>query len=233
MSVLINCHIPKTGGTSIASLLRQAYGSRHIDLYYPPPCLPLDVKYYPQLRRYWGIAKSLSSHQLRYFPPENFWPDAKFIVFFRDPLELVISAYQHLIRGAPHFEHASQQPDCLKSIEAFASQISQCDTQTRFLAGCPPDMEMSSRHLDLALGQLERYDYIGLTERYEESTSIIAKDYPEFSGINVHENRNPLRGTRRYRDELTSSQIAFIEQHNKFDIVLYARVLDLFEDRLR
>ena len=235
MSTIINAHIPKTGGTSFAKVLKNTYGHHHLDLYYPPPFENLLEKYYYLLPYYWRYhARSISSHNIRYYPPERFWPEARFVIFLRNPIERSVSSYLHAKRRAPHMKYGNLVPDYCESLHTWFSVDNEINTMTRFLNTLNGGGHRDKKDFEDALKQLEQYHYIGITERFAESVALIRQDVPELSAqigyYNTNPNKKPDTG---YAEQLSDAELSVVKKHNHLDIDLYNAAVEMFDARYR
>lgn len=234
MSVVVNFHVPKTGGTTMARKLRAMNGRHHLDLYYPPPMSFLDRRHYPDLRLHWGaLVKTISSHNLPYHPPEEFWPGARFIVILRDPLEKMVSAFHHVTRGAPHMTFMKDVPAEWRDLESFITcHEGRLFKMTRYLAACEPQPN-PSKYLDIALDNLKKYHGIGLTERYQDTLKLFSRIIPGLTVDDVRHNQNEDKPEREnYRSALSDRMIRLVESACEEDYVLYREAQRLFEEQL-
>jgi hypothetical protein len=225
--MLFNFHIPKTGGTAMATLLQASHGAQHVQLYYQPPFPFLPYAECKKLRSFYGNAKSLSSHNVRRFDAENFWPGAQFLVVLREPVERLCSAFFHLQRLAPHIKYGRPLP---ASIEDFIrNQTEEHNVMVRFRCGLIPGDEVLPKHLDEALAELEKYDLLGLTEDMPETIRRLKVMVPTVAEHLSRENINPHReADATYRSKLPGAVVRLIEQHNSLDIELYQYAHQLF-----
>lgn len=232
MSVIINFHLPKTGGTTMGLKLREVYGPRHVDLYYPPPMGFLDRRHYPDLRLHWGTFKSISSHNLPYHPPEEFWPGARFAIILREPLERVVSAFHHVNRRAQHMNFMKHVPDEWADLKSFLlSKEGRKFRMTPYLAGFLG--EITPKMVDLAATTLNKYDIVGLTERYVDTLAVFSQYVPEISANDVRHNDNSDKSQdQQYRHTLSDELVALIEKELAPDYELYHEGLRIFETRM-
>jgi hypothetical protein len=127
-------------------------------------------------------------------------PDDKTFVFFRDPVERVISQYHHQCRkenvapGVSVLEWASESP-------------MRANVQSRIVKG-----------LDLDKA------FVGITERYEESVSRLNDRWPHLRLEIVEANVNPDK-TIRAHYALEPEVRAELERLNADDSALYERAL--------
>jgi Galactose-3-O-sulfotransferase len=152
-------HIPKAGGSTLSTILRRSFLSRHCDLKLR------DGFYYPvltaaALRRahwiYWRLESIAGHYVAPHVDLESYWPDVRYYTFLRDPVRRCISEYQRAI-------------DRLKSRMPFDQWIADPLTRnriTKHLAGC----EDAERAIDVLES---RVGMVGLVERFDESLLLL------------------------------------------------------------
>lgn len=124
----------------------------------------------------------------------------QFIVFFRDPVERVVSDYKHFVR---HYNYTS-------SLSDFITQEQFRNRQSKFIKG-----------LDI-----EKIGFIGISEMYDESINIFNRKY----GFNIpYIITNNARPDMQLKHKITDQERHEIEQLNKLDIDLYNNALKIFE----
>jgi hypothetical protein len=141
-------------------------------------------------------------------------PDAKIITWVRDPVQRVISNYYYLSDMLEKYlDEASRGLNILskmqRSLREYAAAPVNCNRMSRFLRGV----------------ELEEMTFVGVLEHYEEDMQVLAqilgwKNYPTF---HVNSGRLPK--------EVDPDTVKYIETHNKRDVELYQRALELRETR--
>lgn len=194
-------HIPKCGGTSLVNVLSQWFcvvedyqGRCETDFAGVPP---VDLG---KLRNWHCLAGHFDSdgvflHQ-RYpevFRQERFLP----FTFVRDPLATSISLYRYEKRaGLPY--HAT--------LEAHLRYRNNC------MARCFPCTEHNYREI------LDRYSFIGITERMDESLQKLAALVERQPLGAPVMNADPLNGAQ---DELGPELVAEFHRRNRLDYAIY------------
>jgi hypothetical protein len=202
-------HIPKTAGTSFrksAEILYPTmndYGKENPqtsdivnDHWYKQPDMYLLKKYLVK------EDKIFSGHFYceKYI---NFVDVRHIISFVRDPLEQVVSHYNHHVK---HLGYGGKFDD-------FIVLPKNCNIQSRYLNALP----------------ISLYGFIGLTANYEESLDFINKNY----GLEVEfKQDNVGQGPIQSKDALTPKQIETIEAYNSKDVILLNEVNALFTQRI-
>jgi PAS domain-containing protein len=167
-------HIPKTGGSTIRTILSREYGVEHI-LYYevgiPPWKLnrPGEVPLPTQL----GAIDLLTGHTA-FGVHELIKQPCRYFSLVRDPLERVISDYFYAFTDTPHRWKEEILSGAL-SVDEFVMnpEYGMRDEQVAYLKGT------SESYLRPAQAALDNISTgiltIGLTERFQESLLLMAK----------------------------------------------------------
>ncbi|NQZ87237.1 MAG: sulfotransferase family 2 domain-containing protein [Colwellia sp.] len=202
-------HIPKTAGTSFRKSAEIQYrtigdygkNSTHTSEVVKKSCYEKQ-DFYELLCIFKQQNQILSGHFLsqKYV---GFVDPRHILSFVRDPLEQVVSHYNHSVT---HLEYEGNFND-------FIRMPSNRNIQSRYLNALP----------------IPLYGFIGLTASYAESLDFINKSYSleiEFSQTNVGQKKIQTK------DTLTTKQRELIEEYNSLDIVLINQVKTLFLQRI-
>lgn len=215
--LIVSLHIPKTGGTTFGAILEQTFPGQVAYLYKAH-----NRRTHPLLR---GGAKSLDAELLRRVEEDGArvvhghgafstyaaaLPDpSRYWTWLRDPVERVISSYfYHLGRSA-----SDDVPDPGRakveglSLEAYARERRYRNQQSRILAGAP----------------LEALGFVGVTERFEESLSLLG-----FDAALAKRSRN----VNHERPAISDALRRQIAEWNSEDLHLHARANALLDRRL-
>lgn len=216
-------HIPKTAGTSLRVFLVKAeYPSAMMELY--PPFTPQQQA---------DITAAMPSMQVAYghvyfgvHSQFNF--DACYVTFLRDPVERVISYYNH---NAYH--HGSLHHDAIQKGATLLDILRQeSDPQTnnlmvRQISGLDPVHMIAEEHyLQRAIANIKNdFVFVGLVERMHDSVQRLAEklgwtDVAEFPVDNVT--------PRRAVTDIDENTRSVVEQYNSLDRLLYDRVMTDF-----
>jgi hypothetical protein len=217
-SLLALCHVPKTGGTTLVSILRRSFGIRHCDVE------PIGGR-----RHTYGVADhrfttrltprltSIAGHQVT--PASdlgNAVPGILYVALLRDPWTQAAAGYQHVeIRYAPPpLEEALQRPWWR-------------NRQTRQIAGVA-DVEVAKRTLE------EKDLLIGLTESFDEFLVMLRRRFPD-PDLDIRYRKQNVAP----RNDLARSLLedpharARIEEANRVDLAFYRWVREDFYPRQR
>jgi len=204
-------HIGKTGGTTLTGLLDTLVDSskicpaRHMD--------ELELLSDEEISSY-GLFRGHFWHSAS----ERLPASTRFFSFLRDPVERVVSTYDH-IRQHPHGRHHIVSKLSLEEYIDSPNSISlEVDNwQARVLSSCiEPEDEPS---WDVAMDNLSRLALVGITERMSDSIKLMsaAFDFP-FNGncksLNITKNRT-------IRSSLSERLVEKINKKNKLDARLY------------
>jgi Sulfotransferase family len=232
-SVLISCHVAKTGGTSFRAMLASVHGDRLVLIARMPNAQPIRRELYPLLRWNYWYARSIDSHDLRYTPPEQFWPGARFSIILRDPVERFLSSYFFFryhtgrsLRASNQEQTESWLENNFPSVEVYLE--SENEYQTKFV-GCASFFRPASKETFVdACGLLERYDYIGFCECTDKFPAIIAADFPELMRAAMPtENVTPKSGNGLWRNRIEQKLLDTIRSRFTFDFRLYDAAIKL------
>jgi len=232
--------MPKTGGATLTGALANRVAARDsLLLYYRPQ---------PDLRdldRYRYVSAHVPFSFLERFDGPRF-----VFTFLRDPLERALSAYSFYRTRPDDFydrillygrgpEAYARAGECLRlsrdcSIEEFIDRAPELaveyfgNRQARLLCGSSP--EGGKERLDDAVAALERCDFVGLSERLDESTDWLARRLG-WNGLTPLPRIN-VTGERLGREEVSEKGIDALLELTSLDRELYRHGVGLYERRL-
>ncbi|QGX03793.1 NAD-dependent epimerase/dehydratase family protein [Beggiatoa leptomitoformis] len=216
---LIFLHLPKTAGTSLRAIIEKEYSeSECVYIYALTPESLEEAKQKAQHARViyghvaFGIHKSLEI--------ENF----RCITLLRDPIDRIISLYSHHAREADMPYHSLIQQGM--SLYAFLEKRITFETNnhmTRTIAGYNATDFLEARSvLDVALRRIHnRFEFVGLSEKFVESVAVIGQKLNWHSTDFVPALNTDETGIAQQIDSKTKQ---LIEQHNYLDRLLYEYV---------
>lgn len=217
-------HIPKSGGTTLSSIIRANLG-------------PLDIQDHESLGGRPQRLEDLSSHQKAhvrgvmghyYYGVHEHFPDRiyRYFTMLRRPIERVVSSYSFL-RNYPGYEPVRDM-----TITQFVDSYPEAnDLQTRMLAGLHDCDERGwyRSHLDKALANMETFSGVGVTERFAESVLLIGEELGwtdlNYTVENVTPNRLSVAA-------LSADDVEYIRAANRLDEILYRRACQMLDDKL-
>ncbi len=185
-------HIEKTGGTTLHSILRCSFGTRHCDIRLPlwkrgkdrednRTCVAAaDLR---RVRRLYRHLRGISGHNVKaYSDLHSVCPEIRYFTLIRDPGKRFLSHF--LNRGLHHSEADFQRWIAMRWLHNW---------QTKMIAGEP----CAEKAIELIS---TRFGFVGLTERFNESLLLLGSWLQEPSYYPYHKRRNQLSEKRRPRD---------------------------------
>jgi hypothetical protein len=208
--MIISVHVPKSAGTSFRRVLDTVCGAR---IWYN-----------------YGTIFSRHQAKMELVPPgvrfihghfladsfDDLFPERQLVTWVRHPVERLVSNYQHFLRTP------DMRDDCCRmlhernlSLREFADLEWMRNETSRYLANKP----------------VKDFDFIGISERFEESARIFCNTFGFREVARCpRENVNPDRRTERY--ELSPEDREHILRRNAVDLEWYNHAvlrLDLAE----
>lgn len=205
-------HIPKTAGTSFRKASESYFGGNSVCYDYGknnPETSELVNKYVYQDSDYFSLYRSMVESNKCFLSghvPANKYIHIfginKAVIFFRDPVQRVISEYHHFVR---HFDYQGD-------FSSFFRQPRFINNQYKKIKDIP----------------LEAFGFIGLTNKYESSIDMFNAAY----GISIESQAlNKGRSNLNDEYELMVDQLEEIEILNKRDINTYKKAINIYEKR--
>ncbi|PHS02967.1 MAG: hypothetical protein COA78_19565 [Blastopirellula sp.] len=234
-------HLQKCGGTTLIAFLDQMFATEDIAPYNHFGSREIRLK--PSLMEP-QLAEAKSYQFLRgHFPYSVFEmirDDHLTLTMLRSPLERVVSFYNHWVRASKGV-HPNETSDTL-SLKKCISELSmdeflQCEHpwvrslfnngQTRHLGGLPFSDDPTPLLLERALKNLDAFDLVTISERYDDSLQLICSRCgflpPEkIQILNVGEHVATV-------DTLAPSTLHILREMTQYDEILYSRALEIFE----
>jgi hypothetical protein len=199
-NLLIFMHIPKTGGTTLSSIIQKQY-NKNVVLIRNNDMNVKDIEKSNSLmgHLYFGIHHKLSK-------------PCTYITMMRDPVERVISFYFYIKETELHPHHAEVNK---MSFNEFinSKEYDFNNLQTRyFCGGSSPDLEQAKETIN------KHFSVVGIAEMFDDSLSLMKRRLKwnniEYQRINVNKNR-PLK------KDLPANILSHITQNNTLDLELY------------
>lgn len=228
-AVIIFIRIPKTGSQTLARIARQNYPpkrSRGL-----PNMFTKAERCREELERVAlrGQVIDLASGHIAFDRNAPLPPGARYFTMLREPVKRAISHYHAYARRAVRDGRLPSDVPIETVIAARTVQAPD-NIQTRQLSGHaslndPPFGECSREMLDEAKQNVDRYfDFVGLTERFDESVVLLAETYGwqnlAYTPVNVWD--SPAA------DDLSSETTSRIAEENLLDVALYEFVQERF-----
>jgi hypothetical protein len=230
---LLFIHCPKTAGTTFFTLLSAHYPSGEIYRSQAGRLQDaLQEHGWPVVARYRLMRAHYDTSITRFFPRRPVC-----VTMLRDPVERIISYYEH-VRRSPNHKHHRRVIEGKMSLAQFMDPpLARSDTsnfQVRQLAGAirgPARGLPDSVLLEIARVNLEECAYFGITERFDESLSLLHFTFG-WRSIEAYENLN-VSPTPTRRGDHQDEVIAKIEEANVLDVQLYRHARRVFGERLK
>ena len=220
-------HIPKVAGSSLKESISEKFGSDDICYDYHKP---LSVT--PVLRKLKCLASSYLTRQIKQkivfghflvgkyanasMPVFCKRQDWAYITFLRDPLQRAISHY-HFWKRTDDSQHRIWRRFMKEnwSLKRFLLSKEHANFQSQFFWRFP----------------VSNFDFIGITEHYEESIQMLGCAFPEFAGLSIRsDNSNPERMIGESYTVSPELAEAF-KQRNMDDYAIYEQSLKIFEQQ--
>jgi len=218
---IIFLHIPKTAGTSLRNLIEQEYSSSQcLPVYQPWPYQPAVLA---EMKAKLPAAKILYGHLL-FGLHQQLNIEAQYVTFLRDPIERVISFFNHNAYH-PNSEYHKAIQNGLSLLKLLKSERAPQanNLMTRMLAPYQPnDLLDDERVFEQALENIDKhFCMVGLMEKFAESVDLLGKKLgwqssPEIPHLNVVSNK--------HIQEVDAQTQAALEKYNRLDMLLYEHV---------
>lgn len=217
-------HIPKTAGTSFRHAALSNYSPPEVFLHYP------NERSYNSLGRLWSLGtERVSKYRLMMghfgMPAEHFAPGPyRVVTMLRNPRARVVSAFKALQR------HQKKKNIDISGTDFAAYLKAECPRSIdnvfcRYLSGRNPDwLQCDAELLDAALRNLERLAAVGISERFNDSVSLISDVLGWRNRLLVTANESKNKDV-----VLDDESEALIEQLTRFDQQLYSAAMMRFE----
>ncbi len=199
--MIISIHIPKCAGTSFRHALEEAYGAglwlNYGDDYSIDAVPP--------------CTECIHGHMLG-DAYKNVFPGHQTITMVRNPVQRVVSNYYHFLHNPDPRHPASVRLHAEQlTLREFAEIDCMRNKATRYVAGRRP----------------EDFDYVGITERFEESLLLFAQIFQINKLLPVFQaNVNPQRLTPTY--PISRADHAHLLELNAADVEWYFHACKIF-----
>lgn len=228
--MLISLHTPKSGGTSFKQLLEDYYKIRFLGDYSDKPINTefeerikrvknFDRKYKFYLKNYYKLKgiECIHGHFLPYKYRESLQDDqTKFITWLRDPLERLASHYHYWMRSYRQGHSGKLHQKVIKEewdFKKFCFSKEMKNFYTQFLWEFP----------------IENFDFIGITENFDEDCNFFAKEFLGKKEIIIPQrNKNPETVRSYYNDKVMYDEL---KKFHSLDYELYNYALSKREKR--
>jgi hypothetical protein len=228
---LVFIHIPKTGGTTLDSLLHHHYSDSFAEIRTSDTLDDAEV-----FRE--RVMVTLGDRRLRAVKGHvtvgvsDLLPaDARYVTLLRDPVDRTLSHFGHVTRGGrwrPRW--LPPPPPGLTLAECVEGRYVPDNLQTRMLCGLvSPWDELPPAALEQAKRNLAGFAYVGTTERFEEFISLLNVEL----GWPTVAYKFARVGSRRVRaEDLSAGDLRVVEKANLLDRQLHAYAGELLAKAL-
>ncbi len=245
-------HIPKTAGTTFTRILDQPFQAEEI-------CPAQLWRDFLKLTSVNLSAYRLYRGHFYYYFVDHLLIQPMMLTFLRDPIQRSISHYEHIIREPGHYLYAKSLE--LGSLRAFllddATRPMIVDFQTRSIGMDLDPVQIASRLteddleglrleqilestlptepsqslLNRAKNRLAEIEFVGITERFDESVELLRKTLTanELTAVEPQNlSSNPIA-----RTSIDAETLELLTASLQLDLELYKFGTDLFQARLR
>jgi hypothetical protein len=227
-------HIPKTAGTTFQSILWQVYDAPGVCRVYPSWDQARDqvAASDPAVKARVVVGHYVYGLHCDPVMRPRIEDRVRYATFLRDPVDRVVSHYNHVMNSdlPLHREIFARHP----TLESFLDHPWAWDVQAVFLTGWHRTTVRGDRPgaIRTAMENLrERFDAIGLTERFDESLAQFARAFgwrlPSYTSMN----QASERAKRIHVEELSPALVAKIRDLTPCDTAIYEYGRSLFEER--
>lgn len=223
--LVVFVHIPRTGGTTLWSVLNAAYPAGRVrrvieggNQQVQQAALDLMADGAPGL-------DVLGGH-FRYGVHKGCPRDVQYMTLLRDPTDMLLSRYYKILRKPEKRRHAEFSGGDVDESEALRQMAR--NSQTAKLAGLPLGTPVLPEHLDQARKNLESFAVVGLMDRFDETLMLMKhvfgwKRYPYYERLNAGSNRP---------SSIVQDVYQLGRELNPLDYALYDFATALFEQRI-
>jgi len=223
-------HVPKSAGTSFRKMLHSIFTMNEV---YPTNAeIKKASNPYVNVKMLKGLkpnrikkTKLFHGHMPHFCVKHLNYPIKK-LTFLRDPVQRTISNLYHLQRHNKKYKESTLNEILKKEPLRFNNR------QTRYFLNSEFNLRrLDQHHLDVALFNLEKMDFLGITERYDESIELLSKTFNwTFEKI---EKLNQNKAKKKSQYNVEEDVLDLIKQNTKLDEQLYAYGLLLFNQRVK
>ena len=255
--IFFNAHISRTGGLTLADILRRNFGEGHLDIYtqeiknvlgldrvkptigmLTPDELNLILDQHKEV-------KSISSHWIPIpsgieILKERFG-EIKLVTFLRDPVDVVISKFFHFRRKYIHSDKLPEhmiydyRNDLSLFLKHWAYVSKQYDVQDQCRNYTSYFLD-NDLNIDKGLSRLKNdFWFVGLTERFNEGLILLKDRFQQLDiSFSIYYNRKNkgLQVNEEKKKLVTEEVLQGIRDQNKIDIRLYENIIPLYKEKI-
>ncbi len=200
--MILFLHIPKTAGTTFQFILENNFGVSHCHLGHLGNKVA-DQRDLNFARKCFPWLRSVAGHNLA--DPSRFdAPDPFYITFLREPIARIFSHYQD------NFTRGNRRQTFEEMVRADETMV---NIQVKRIAG--------SADLDKAKANLEKFSFVGLTEKFDLSLHMLGKICPQKLNCRYKRKVTARDNSIRKSLENDSRLVDLAHAYNRLDLELY------------
>ena len=256
--LFFNAHISRTGGLTLAHILRRNFGDDHLDIYteeiknvlgsarVKPMIGMLTPDELNRILDQNGEIKSVSSHWIPIpsgieILKERFGI-VKIITFLRNPIDVIISKFfsfrQRYLKSETLPEHMiyDYRNDLSLFLRHWAYVARQYDVHDQCRDYTAYFLD-NDRNPSNCLSRLrEEFWFVGLTERFNEGLVILKKKFQDLNisfNIYYHKKNKGPKAKKERKELVTKDILNNIRDQNIIDLKLYEDSIPIYEKNIR
>ena len=223
-------HIPKTAGSTFNSYLEEIFKEPHL---YPNLTEKRNRKLRPYARR--GPLLKLGPKRkeeiqlvrghLNHKAGSIIFDNPFMMTFLREPVDRILSVLRHH-KYKKKVTTEGFEPESFK--EAYQSNKKRLvNSQIRYFLNSKNEEKLARRHLNQALSVAEQMNFIGLTERFDESIKLLCASSDRFTPLKVEK-----RNVNQKQLDVPEDLINMIKEDHRIEILFYNKVREMVKKRL-
>lgn len=216
-------HIPKTGGSTLQDILNRNFSKKDIANLRHDGTSLADIK----------SAQILKGHvDINVLKAIN--PNIALLSCVRLPVYRLVSHYSFICSRVNHGNHRDIMDNGYSIIDCIEHRVDTVfdNLLTRYLGGYRdlPFGEINESHLDVAIKNSTKFNWIGILEDFDKSLLILQKEM----GLNrlFYRKRKVNTNSQMIVSKLSSEEISYIESSQSLDQTLYSVILDKHREKL-
>jgi hypothetical protein len=235
--MIVSLHTPKTGGSSLQEIFKKVYGNSLLWIKKAPS---LDDVYSQIMQK--GIENTSIVHGHFLYGLHNFFPpgtNIKYITFLRDPYSQLLSHYNFLLHINPKTKNVNSEKQGKVLDTDLTTWINDSKTVDRENCMCRILSGIGNTLLDdiddnklvtdyeyqIAVQNMEKFFFIGLTETFSNSLSVLAtlldwRYIPNQDRVHYYPNRRSV-------ESLTNEEKELISKVKKYDVLLFDKAKEI------
>lgn len=232
---LIFQHIPKSGGSTLHSILKRFYNKENTYNIFAGDYSDEGVNKLQSLAEKERKKIQLLKGHMPFGLHEYLSSSAKYVTVLRDPVKRVISQYFYIKINPqnPLHETVVSNDWSVGQLVRSGKSVGLNNGLVRWLTGeihALPFDGVSAEHLEMAKQNIIRhYLFVGINEKYDESLLILAD---KLSWLKKPYYRIHNLNKKNKRSEISEEDIDTITSYNQYDIELYEFAVQRLEEEV-